>query len=741
MKSPATSSLRVAVALLALSFGSTMAAAEDAPALEEVIVFGTAAERYRVGGTRALSGLDLDFLELPRVVDVIPEQLLLDQKITELDEALRNVPGVSFSDGFGGSNNDFLVRGFRRNTIYRNGLRVRSNFRVNTANLERVEVIKGPASITYGQVEPGGLVDIVTKKPLQEQRVYVEGRSGTFNSRFLLADWSQPLGERAAIRINASTEQSDTFRDFFEVDRDAIAVTGRFQLTEQTTLTADYEYRDEFRTFDRGSLTVPVQGGREIVHRLLPIDISTRFGEPFEEIDTEFQFGSFTLEHAFNEEWRVTLIGAFESSMSDDYQARPLALQIFDEDAPISDDGFFTGEAMPQAIYDDPSDRVFLVRRSDGSRERDIEASYLRGIVNGSFELGGLRHRIAAGVDYRDTEESRFFVVSPPTNGIPVSAGGTGPLFNLEQPIYGRLERDVSTAGRTPIEAQSDDAAIFFNDYLELTDRLALLLGARLDSSDPDGSGPADAVEELSPQLALNYRLRDDVSVFASYAEAFEPNTAFALTDLGEPSESELFDPEDSRQYEVGAKAELFDNRLNVSLALYDIEKSNVLTVIDDVPTLVDGQESRGLEVSAAGQLAKGLTLFAGYAYTDAEILTGGNAGNRPRNVAEHTANAWLSYEFLDGNWRGLGAGIGAFYLGDRYGDDANSWELGDYTLVDASIWYNLQTSLLRPDSQFRFQLAVKNLTDEEYYPASGADLRLNIGAPRAVIGSVALTL
>ena len=281
--------------------------------LEEILVLGTAAERYRAGATSALTGLDLDFLELPRVVDVIPEQLLLDQKITELDEALRNVPGVSFSDGFGGSNNDFLIRGFRRNTIYRNGLRVRSNFRVNTNNLEQVQVVKGPAAITYGQVEPGGLVDIVTKKPLEEQRVYLEGRGGTFNSSFFLADWSQPLGERAAIRINASTEESDTFRDFFDVDRDAIAVTGRFELTDRATLTADYEYRDEFRSFDRGSATIPVPGGREIAHRLLDIDISTRFGEPFEEIDTEFEFASLTLEHAFNENWRVTLTGALES--------------------------------------------------------------------------------------------------------------------------------------------------------------------------------------------------------------------------------------------------------------------------------------------------------------------------------------------------------------------------------------------------------------------------------------------
>lgn len=145
--------------------------AAEAGIIEEITVTGTDQSRYRSDNTRSLSGIDLGFLELPRVVEIIPEQILLDQKVTELEEALRNVPGISFSDGFGGSNNDFPIRGFRRNTVYRNGLRVRSNFRVNTSNLARVDVVKGPASITYGQVEPGGLVDVVTKQPLDDRRL------------------------------------------------------------------------------------------------------------------------------------------------------------------------------------------------------------------------------------------------------------------------------------------------------------------------------------------------------------------------------------------------------------------------------------------------------------------------------------------------------------------------------------------------------------------------------------------
>lgn len=720
-------------------FSALSQAQDNSSVIEEMIVTGTDQSRYLQTSTNALSGVRLDFLELPRVVEIIPEQLLLDQKVTELDEALRNVPGVSFSDGFGGSNNDFLIRGFRRNTVYRNGMRVESNFRVNTANLERIQVIKGPASITYGQVEPGGLVDIVTKKPLEEQRLYVEARYGSYNSELLLADWSQNVGERFAFRVNASSESSDTFRDLFRIDRDTIAFTGIAHLSDSTSIDLDYEYRDEFRSFDRGTLTVPTPSGREIVNELLDIDLETRFGEPFEEIDTQFQFANINLDHSFSDAWRLKLSAARETSDADDFQSRPVAAFVFDAGAPI-DNGFFTGEATPEAVFDEATDQVYLARRSDGSRDREIEADYAQVQVNGEFATGSLNHRVAFGADYRTAESSRYFVATPVTDGTAEATGGTGPLFDLQNPVYGLLPDTLPTDGLPLIETETDEHALFVNDYLELSERLGLLLGLRYDVNDPDGSGPADEVTELSPQVAANYRLGESVALFASYAEAFEPNTAFSLDDDGSPSDSELFDPEDSTQYEAGVKGRFLDDRLNVSASLYQIEKDNVVTVVDSVPQLVKGQESRGAELSVGGQPVPGMNIVAGYAYTDAEILTGGNAGNRPRNVAPHTLNLWWSYEVQSGLARGLGGGIGAFYMSDRYGDDANSWKLGSYQLLDASLWYTLPAPFLRDGSQVRLQLAAKNLLDEEYYSASGGDLRVSIGTPRMIYGSVALT-
>lgn len=710
---------------------------QDDAKLERILVVGTEPNRYRSTPGGALTGLELSFLELPRVVEIITEQLLLDQKITELEEALRNVAGVSQSDGFGGSNNDFFVRGFRRNTVYTNGLRTVTNNRVNTANVESIRVIKGPASITYGQVEPGGLVDVITKKPLNIPRTYAEIRAGSWDNYFLHLDNSTLVGDKGAVRVNIASQNSGSFRDNFDIDRDVITLTGRYDFSENTSVEASYEYVDNFRDFDRGTITVATANGREIVNNVKDIPRSRRFGEPFEEIDTKSDLSTLGLTHNFNNGWQLRLAGAYESSTSNDLQARPIRELIFAADAPIVN-GLFTGVAVPKEIYEE-GDQIYLVRRTDGSRERKVSVSYLNAKLTGNFKLAGFEHEVAIGVDSRSLSGSRFFAFNPFTNGIAIESGGGGPLFDIENPIYGQLSDILSIEGKTKQENKSEDSGVFVNDYIKLTDKVALLVGARLNISDVDGDGPKDKVDDVSPQVAVSYAVDDNISAFVSYSEAFSPNSAFLFDSEGNQSDSELFPPENSNQIELGLKGQLFNDNLNVTLSTYKIEKENVLTSVDGLPKLVKGQESQGVEASIAGQPIPGWTVMAGFAYTDAEILTQSDAGNRPRNVAEHTASLWTSYEFHQGKWQGFGAGTGIFYMGNRYGDNANSWELGSHTTVDLSLWYTMVPQQF-DDSKIRFQLAAKNIFDEKYFSASGGNSRVSIGSPRSLIASVAVT-
>lgn len=705
-----------------------------AKSIERLKVIGTNPHRYQTSSGDSLFGQELDYLEMPRVIDVLPEQLLLDQKVTELEDALRNVPGVSLSDGFGGSNNDYLIRGFRRNTIYRDGLRIASNFRVNTSNLESIRVIKGPASITYGQVEPGGLVDVITKKPLNERRLYTEARAGSWDNYMFQGDFSTPLGDSAAVRANVSLQDSGYFRNDFDIKRNVIALTGRYDLSNSTRLSASYEYRDEFRSFDRGTMTVPTANGREIVNRLLDIPRSRRFGDEAEEIDTRFEFSTVGVNHLFANGWQLDMRAAWENSYSNDLQSRPVAEVITDASAPIVN-GYITAPDFNdhvKAVYA-AGDRIFLARRTDGNREQKERVDYQQLRVTGDWQLAGMVHRLAFGADRRNYHSARYFIATPITMGTPA----TGALFDIANPVYGMLPTALSTEGAERLHDATEDYGFFANDYLELTEQLSVLVGGRWDFSDVDGNGPADTVNEFSPQVALNYRVLDNLSTFISYSEAFSPNTTFKLEANGQSSDTELFPPENSKQYEVGAKGQFFEGKLNSSLALYKIEKNNVLTQVDNEYQLVKGQQSQGVELNINGQPLPGWTVMAGYAYTDAEISTDNNAGNRPRNVAKHTASLWTSYEFHDGTWQGVGAGVGAFYMGDRFGDDRNSWRLGSYTTVDLSLWYTLPTAY---DGNIRLQLSAKNLFDEEYYSASGGDLRVSVGSPRSLFASVSAT-
>lgn len=719
-------------AVLGLStFGNTQEGVDLM--LEETTVIGTDQSRYLTSARGTLAGFSLDFLELPRVINVIPEQLVLDQKITDLNEALRNTPGVTQSDGFGGTNDDFLIRGFRRNVVYRDGFRRASNFKTNLSNTDSIQIIRGPASITYGQVEPGGLVDIITKKALDERRIAGEARAASFNSRLLLLDWSEPLGDKGGLRAVGSTEDAESFREFTEIARDTVALSGQFDFTEAMRLNVSYEYRDESRPLDRGTLTLATPTGREVINRLIDIPIARRFGEPFEVFESEFRFLDANLDQDLGADWTLRLSAAREESLANDIQARPRAVVILNEGAPITEDGFFLAPVMPEARFDDPTDQVFLARRSDGSRERNIEVTYLNAVVSGELDTGSINHRVAFGADYRSLDTSRFFVTTPTTNGVPEEFGGNGPLLNLRNPVYGRLPATLATEN-TPLQEQgSTDLGLFINDYMALTETLSLLIGVRYDEVEFDGALQLDAADSLSPQIALNQKLSDRVSIFASYSEAFEPNT------LADPEAGPLepIDPEESDQIELGLKTELFEGKLQTAAALYRIEKTNVLTSENGIPVLRDGQSSEGVELSVSGQPVDGMNVLAGYAYTDAALASSDMAGNRPRNVGENTFNIWTSYEWQTGRLEGWGLGGGVFYISDRFGDDSNTFRLDAYTLVDLSTWYTLQIPGGNGYRTLRFQLAAKNLFDEEYFPASGGNERISIGTPRSIFGSV----
>ena len=713
----------------------------QAPQIIEVIVVrGTAQSRYLIDKKDPITGLDLDFLENPRSVSKLPEQLFLDRKITHIEEALHNAPGVVAGDGFGGTRDDFFVRGFRRNAEYRDGFRRETIFKTNLSNVEHIDVIRGPAAITFGQVAPGGVVNVVTKRPLEERRISGELRYGSFKNSFGLIDWSQPVTDKLAIRLVGSIQDAESFRDFTKIDRDAIAVSARYDATDRTRVELAYEYRYEARPLDRGTFALTTPNGFQTPNELLGIPISRRFGEPFEAFDVNFHYYEARVFHNFNDQWSLSSAFALEDQDANDLQARVRSVFIANaNDTRISDDGFVAAgvdagalvNELRGAVFDDPTDRVFLAKRLDGSRNRAGDTVHANLLLNGEFETGPLTHRVSIGADYRNSKIGRQFVFGAATDGTRI------PFFNIASGAYA-LPGDFSTDGIPIADLDNEDYGFFANSYTNITDRLGVLLGMRYSETDVFWNLPVvnftltRGSSGLSPQAGVTYQVTDNASIYASYSESFQPNNQIPLG----ASKFKPVDPQEGEQYEIGVKAAFVGGKLEAQAAVYQIDLINIFTGTDmnSNPIFVDGQTSKGVELTFTGQPLPGMNVTAAYAYTDAKLLN----GNRAAIVPEHTMNLYASYEVQGGILEGLGVGSGVFHQSDRFGNSANNFELGSYTLADASLWYIFAAPAAISDGgTIRLQLALKNILDEEYFVGTSSQGRIPLGIPHTVFGSV----
>ena len=707
---------------------------------EEIVVRGTAQSRYLIDKKDPITGLDLDFLENPRSVSKLPEQLFLDRKITYIEEALHNAPGVVAGDGFGGTRDDFFVRGFRRNAEYRDGFRRQTGFKTNLSNVEHIDVIRGPAAITFGQVSPGGVVNVVTKRPLEERRLAGELRYGSFKNSFGLIDWSQPVTDKLAIRLVGSIQNAESFRDFTKIDRDAIAVSARYDATDRTRVELAYEYRYEARPLDRGTFALKTPNGFQTPNELLGIPISRRFGEPFEAFDVNFHYYEARVFHNFNDRWSLSSALALEDQDANDLQARVRSVFIADaNDTRISDDGFVAAgvdagalvNELRGAVFDDPTDRVFLAKRLDGSRNRAGDTVHANFLLNGEFATGPLTHRVSIGADYRNSKIGRQFVFGAATDGTRI------PFFNIASGAY-VLPGNFSTDGIPIADFDNEDYGFFANSYTNITDRLGVLLGMRYSETDVFWNLPVfkftltRVSSGFSPQAGVTYQVTDNASIYASYSESFQPNNQMPLG----AGQFKPVDPQEGEQYEIGVKAAFAGGKLEAQAAVYQLDLTNVFTGTDANfnPIFIDGQTSKGVELTFTGQPLPGMNVTTAYAYTDAKLLN----GNRAAIVPEHTLNLYASYEVQRGILEGLGIGGGVFHQSDRFGNNANNFELGSYTLADASLWYIFAAPAAISDGgTIRLQLALKNILDEEYFVGTGSPGRIPLGIPRTVFGSV----
>jgi len=689
--------LRVLVPAVSLLGPTTgLAAEETATGQGELESIEISAQRQPFRG-------DTPIEKLPQSVQVISAELLQDIAVTQLDDALDLASGIVRQNTFGGLWDSFAIRGFAgdENTptgYLVNGFNAGRGFsgRRDASNIERIEVVKGPGSALYGRAEPGGTINLVTKKPQFQRAGSLEVSAGRFDTYRLAADLTGPISESVAFRINGAYDDADSFRDFFASERLSVTPSLLVQFSNTTTLSYELEYAKQEAPFDRGIVAPFGQLGSVPAERFL--------GESGDgNTEVEAAGHQLVLQHELSRNWLLhTGFGYRESS--------------------------FTGfSSDPELVA---SRQPFYVDGRTLSRQRrfrDYDSTDLsaRAEVSGRIGGGSLTHHVLIGVDYYDYELDSLQTRFRPTLANPYAID----VFN---PVYGQTR----TPGPFQDQRENQDASgIYFQDQIDIGEKWKLLAGVRYDdfSQQIDNlltntSQTADDTA-TSPRAGIVFDATDSVSVYAAWSKGFRPNTGVNAAGVA-------FRPELSESYEVGTKLASPGGRVSGTLAIYHADKSNILTSdpINAGFSIAAGEaESRGVELDATGELTDNLRFTFAYAYTDAEITKSAldpnfgfalPAGSRLINIPEHSASVLLMQSFQVGG-RDLTAGIGANYVGERLGETGvPTFVLPDYTLVRL-------TGSFAPTESLEFFVDVENLFDETYYPSSYARIWVAPGAPR----------
>ena len=671
-------------------------------AAAEAVVLNAAKLNYRAMPSATTLRSGASPLDTAQSVNVVPEQVIRDQLPRNIDDALANVSGVTQANTLAGTQDAVMRRGFgdnRDGSIMRNGMPLVQGRSLNAA-VESVEVLKGPASLLYGIMDPGGIVNTISKRPELYQHgsvtllgsAYANDRTGADGT----IDVTGPNGDGGlAYRFIGYGVSEDYWRNFGR-HREMLVAPSLAWYGDMTTVQLNYEHREFITPFDRG--TAFVNGAP------LAIPATRRLDEPFNNMWGQSDLVQASVEQKLNDDWKLTAAYSYNTETFSANQLRITAINAT------------TG---------------LETRSNDGTWGSLSRVSYGTSYVQGSFWLGGLRNEVLFGGDaqYRTIYRQDLIrqTVSTP--------------FNIYNPVYGLIQPGT-TISATDSE-QTDKLgqySLFLQDTLHLTDRLALIGGVRyMDYEQIAGRGRPFkantnvAADKVLPLGGAILKLNDQLSLYASYTQSLKPNSTIAPLTGGVVLGSNIA-PEQGTSWETGVKFDL-DKRLSGTIAVYDIDKSNVLVSQLNASNVLEyttaGKvRSRGAEVDVTGRLTQAWSMIGSYGYTDARVTDDPTyRGKRLQNVALNTASLYLVYDFGAAVPGKLRLGGGARYVGDRAGDAANSFVMPSYVVADLFATYETKHQNL----PVIYQLNVKNLFDNVYYPSANSVLNVAVGDARRV--------
>jgi iron complex outermembrane recepter protein len=630
---------------------------------------------------------DAQPLDLPQSTRTLEADLLRDAGVTNLAGALDLASGISRQSDLGGLWDSYAMRGFTGDPNFGSDYMVNGfsssrgyNGRRDVAGTQSIEILKGPASALYGRGEPGGTVNIVTKKPRFAPQYGIDVGLASHGTRRAAADLAGPLSDSVAYRFNLAHQAGASFRDLVHTERTYVAPSILWHAGEDTTVSYEIEATRQRAPFDRGVVAVP--GG---------LPVSRFLGEPADGPVTVQSVGQqLFVQHALADGWSVQGGASYRDSALAGHST---------EASDLGADG-----------------RTLRRQR----RQRDFAAIDRSARVELLGRLGN--HAVLAGADMYRFDDRRVQLRRNPSTANPYALD----LFN---PVYGGIAAPLALSIDT-LEHQRG-TGFYVQDQMNLAARWKALVGVRHDryrqtvTNRRTAAVNRQSLGATSPRAGLVYQPAATVALYASTARGFRPNSGIGI-------DNQAFPAEESRADEVGAK---FDTPggLAGTLAVYRIRKKNVLTTDPANPDFsVPAGEvaSRGIELDVSGRLRRDLKLSASYAYTDARVTRGDNTirtGSRVPNVPRYSANLLL----VAGDAR-RSAGAGLAYVGERFGDVAASsdFRLPGYTTARLMAAY-------APDKRWRIALDVDNLFDRRYYASSYSRLWVMPGSTRTATATL----
>lgn len=637
-------------------------------------------------------------IDVPQSLTITTAEEITERGWTSLGQIVDYTPGVNTSAGEGHrdaivfrgvrSTADFFIDGVRDDVQYYRGL----------YNIAQVEILRGPNALLFGRGGTGGVLNRVTKKGVLGQ-TFGSGQVAldTFGEFSVAGDFNISASDNAALRLNASYENLDNHRDFYDGERIGINPTARLALGEDTTLDLSYEYANHERFIDRG---IPTGTDGRPVEAFADIT----FGDPeLNYLDLEAHLIRAGLQHNFSDSWKgvfTAFYGDYDKLYSNFYASG------YNEAA--------TPDIVTTDGYVDTTQRQNLI---------------FSGNIVGEFATGSIAHTLLIGAEYINTDsaDDRFnpvwdtngddnqnFVIMRPL----ALRGGVG--TNADGVVANVAFSDLNDSTQSDLDVFS----LYIQDEIKVTDWLRLVVGGRFDSFEITATNLVNNTtlsrkdEEFSPRGGIIFKPQDNLSLYASYSESFLPRSGEQFASLG--GGTDALEPDRFTNLEAGVKWDIRDT-LALTAALFEIEQSSPQPADNDPATLeVIDSTIQGFELQMQGEVMPGWSVAAGFSFLDGEqVNRTGPTGLRPRELPETTFSIWNQIAVSDA----FGIGLGLTHQGESFINNGNTAVLPAYTRVDASAYYEVSDNL-------RVQVNVENLTDTLYFPNSHATHEASVGAP-----------